>query len=271
MDLFTLALAKKGSIQLNEDGLIPSELLPAYIDKIIEYDDISEFPQEGASGKIYRNRTTGYSYRWSGSAYVPLITDVSIASANTAGVIKVGQNLSIDGNGVMSADNQKKTIYVLEYYEDPTLEQKQLNHNILQEIKNLNNDEYEIYIKNEDDISGLGTVDIPASGGSIDVFAIILDKDINNNLLIYNIHSGKTISFYNQKIFAFPACTTRSFLPESDAPASQKLIYQQLQTKQNLLTAGEGISINQNGVISVSYANGDEVEYGESNSNEIEA
>lgn len=270
MDLFTLALAKKGSIQLNEDGLIPSELLPAYIDKIIEYDDISEFPQEGASGKIYRNRTTGYSYRWSGTAYVPLITDVSIASANTAGVIKVGQNLSIDGNGVMSADNQKKAIYVLEYYENPTLQQMQLNFNILQEIKNLNNDnEYEVYIKNEDNISGLGTVNI--SGSSIDVFAIILDEDITNNLLVYNIHAGKSIGFYNQKIFAFPACTTRSFLPESNAPASQKLIYQQLQTKQNLLTAGEGISINQNGVISVSYANGDEVEYGESNSNEIEA
>lgn len=113
-----------GLATLDSSGKVPSSQLPSYVDDVIEgYYHGEEDPQSGEtvynmyeddeytilitpeSGKIYLDIPTSNSYRWSGSQYVLIGAsyDLPIASANTLGGVKVGNNLSIDQNGILSA------------------------------------------------------------------------------------------------------------------------------------------------------------------------
>lgn len=54
------------------DGKIPSSYLPSYVDDVLEYDKRADFPRPGESGKIYVDKSTNYTYRWSGTDYIPV-------------------------------------------------------------------------------------------------------------------------------------------------------------------------------------------------------
>lgn len=51
-----------------EDGKVPESQLPSYVDDVVEVDGV--FPAEGESGKIYVDKTTNKTYRWTGEQYV---------------------------------------------------------------------------------------------------------------------------------------------------------------------------------------------------------
>lgn len=53
-----------------DKGLIPSQYLPSYVDDVVEYDNKNAFPAEGEEGKIYVDKSTNLTYRWSGSTYI---------------------------------------------------------------------------------------------------------------------------------------------------------------------------------------------------------
>lgn len=90
-------------VKTNAHGIIPSQLLPSYVDDIIEFEDFAHFPSTNEDsdpddshtpsgperGKIYVDLSTGRQYRWSGSQYTE------------TGVIHL--NYSDDGN---DGDNQ---------------------------------------------------------------------------------------------------------------------------------------------------------------------
>lgn len=79
------------------DGKVPAAQLPSYVDDVLEYASISEFPAVGESGKIYIATDTGKEYRWSGSGYA-IISD-SIALGETASTAYPGNK------GKQNADN----------------------------------------------------------------------------------------------------------------------------------------------------------------------
>lgn len=54
------------------NGEVPSEQLPSYVDDVLEFDSVDNFPEEGETGKIYVDLATNYTYRWSGSAYIQI-------------------------------------------------------------------------------------------------------------------------------------------------------------------------------------------------------
>ena len=58
-----------------EDGMVPSRVLPSYVDDVLEYNSKSDFPAEGETGKIYVDKSTNFTYRWSGSAYIQVGVD----------------------------------------------------------------------------------------------------------------------------------------------------------------------------------------------------
>jgi hypothetical protein len=66
-----------GLVQLGVDGLVPSSLLPAFVDDVLEgtyinsttFNNLSGVPYTPETGKIYVDTTTDKQYRWSGSAY----------------------------------------------------------------------------------------------------------------------------------------------------------------------------------------------------------
>jgi len=71
----------KGIKVLDTSGLIPSAILPSYVDDVLEFADLASFPATGETGKIYVALDTNKCYRWSGSAYV-YITSGAVDSVN---------------------------------------------------------------------------------------------------------------------------------------------------------------------------------------------
>ena len=51
-------------------GKVPASQLPGYVDDVVEYPSKDQFPNPGETGKIYVDLASGYTYRWSGHAYV---------------------------------------------------------------------------------------------------------------------------------------------------------------------------------------------------------
>lgn len=120
-----------GIASLDSTGKVPSSQLPSYVDDVIEgYYHGEEDPQSGEivynmyedseytilitpeSGKIYVDIPTSNSYRWSGSTYIVVSSPyvLPIASVNTLGGVKIGDGLSIDNNGILSAEGQEVEI-----------------------------------------------------------------------------------------------------------------------------------------------------------------
>ena len=80
-----------GVATLDNDGKVPASQLPSYIDDVIEgyyhdgafYEDSAytvEIPPE--SGKVYVDKTTNLTYRWSGTAYVKIASDLALGTTH---------------------------------------------------------------------------------------------------------------------------------------------------------------------------------------------
>lgn len=67
---------------LDANGHVPSSQLPSYVDDVIE-GTVSTFPATGETGKIYVDTTTNTSYRWSGSQYVKVASDLSLGETSS--------------------------------------------------------------------------------------------------------------------------------------------------------------------------------------------
>ncbi len=59
-----------GVAPLNASSKIDSTYLPSYVDDVVEYAGVSNFPATGESGIIYIDTTENKTYRWGGSSYV---------------------------------------------------------------------------------------------------------------------------------------------------------------------------------------------------------
>lgn len=55
-------------------GKVPAANLPAYVDDVLEFANLASFPGLGEVGKIYVALDTNKQYRWSGSAYIELVS-----------------------------------------------------------------------------------------------------------------------------------------------------------------------------------------------------
>lgn len=74
------ALAAKGAATLGDDGKVPAEQLPSYVDDVIEAASKTAFPATGESGKIYVALDDNKTYRWGGSAYVEISQSLAIGT-----------------------------------------------------------------------------------------------------------------------------------------------------------------------------------------------
>lgn len=72
-----------GVATLGSDGLIPSSQLPSYVDDVLEFNSVSDFPEEGESGKIYIDLGENITYRWSGSTYVEISKSLAIGETSS--------------------------------------------------------------------------------------------------------------------------------------------------------------------------------------------
>lgn len=66
-------------------GTIPNDMLPSYVDDVLEYASKSAFPDTGEDGKIYVDESTNKTYRWGGSSYVEISASLALGETeNTA-------------------------------------------------------------------------------------------------------------------------------------------------------------------------------------------
>ena len=68
-------------------GIIDAARLPAYVDDVLEYANLSAFPAVGETGKIYIALDTNKTYRWSGSTYVYITSGAVDSVAGKTGVV----------------------------------------------------------------------------------------------------------------------------------------------------------------------------------------
>lgn len=59
-------------VRLDENGKVPADQLPSYVDDVLEFASKTNFPNTGEKGKIYVDLSTENIFRWSGSAYVEI-------------------------------------------------------------------------------------------------------------------------------------------------------------------------------------------------------
>lgn len=79
------------------DGKVPESQLPSYVDDVVEYDSKSAFPATGETGKIYVDKSTNLTYRWSGSTYIQVGGgDLNIENGTGTGSL-VQKRLKSDG------------------------------------------------------------------------------------------------------------------------------------------------------------------------------
>ena len=73
-------------------GLIKASYLPSYVDDVLEYSELSKFPSEGETGKIYVDLSSGITYRWTGSTYVEVgvgtYTNANTTTVTVGGIKK---------------------------------------------------------------------------------------------------------------------------------------------------------------------------------------
>lgn len=64
------------------DGKVPASQLPSFVDDVLEYAAVANFPATGEAGKIYLATGTNKSYRWSGSTYVEIAGGVALGETS---------------------------------------------------------------------------------------------------------------------------------------------------------------------------------------------
>lgn len=72
-----------GVAELDANGKVPSSQLPSYVDDILEFSSIDNFPTTGETGKIYLDLETDLAWRWSGSAYVEISPSLALGTTSS--------------------------------------------------------------------------------------------------------------------------------------------------------------------------------------------
>lgn len=74
--------ASNGYAELDSNGRVPSAQLPSYVDDVLGYSNFASFPVTGEDNKIYIAENTNITYRWSGTAYVPIGSDLALGETS---------------------------------------------------------------------------------------------------------------------------------------------------------------------------------------------
>ena len=75
--------AANGVAELDANGKVPTSQLPAYVDDVLSYNSLSDFPASGEDGKIYIAKDTNLSYRWGSSEYVVISPSLALGSTSS--------------------------------------------------------------------------------------------------------------------------------------------------------------------------------------------
>lgn len=75
--------APNGVATLDSAGLVPASQLPSYVDDVLEFTSVSQFPQTGEKDKIYVDLSSNLIYRWSGTQYIEISKSLALGETST--------------------------------------------------------------------------------------------------------------------------------------------------------------------------------------------
>ncbi|MDY0933132.1 hypothetical protein [Chryseobacterium sp. CFBP8996] len=78
-----------GIATLDGSGLVPATQLPSYVDDVLEFNSLNNFPTPGETGKIYVETDTNHTYRWSGSTYIQIASGAVQSVNGQTGIVNV--------------------------------------------------------------------------------------------------------------------------------------------------------------------------------------
>lgn len=81
--------AANGVCPLDATGKVASTYLPSYVDDVLEYAALANFPATGETGKIYIDLATNKTYRWGGSAYIVITASPGSTDAVPEGSVNL--------------------------------------------------------------------------------------------------------------------------------------------------------------------------------------
>lgn len=110
MDAILLGLLS-GKASLDASGKIPASQLPSYVDDVVEYDSEKDFPKSGEKGKIYVALDTNCQYRWSGSAYIEIVSQnildqLTDLSKRIAALEELLKDFTSDSASILGVENE---------------------------------------------------------------------------------------------------------------------------------------------------------------------
>ena len=89
-----------GVATLDSAGVIPANQLPSYVDDVLEFATLANFPSVGEAGKIYIAIETSKTYRWTGTVYVAI---GGAEAADTALRLFTARTIAISGGATGTA------------------------------------------------------------------------------------------------------------------------------------------------------------------------
>lgn len=107
--LANLRGAANGVCPLGSDIKIPLAYLPSYVDDVLEYASYSNFPTTGEAGKIYVDKATNKTYRWSGSQYIEISASLAIGTI-TGTAFDGGKGKELEDNVATIMSNYVKEV-----------------------------------------------------------------------------------------------------------------------------------------------------------------
>ena len=98
--------AKGTDIPYLVSGVIPATQLPAYVDDVLEFPALANFPATGEAGKIYIDASTGKTYRWNGTGYTEISASAGITVQDEGSVLTTAAtSLNFVGAGVQATSS----------------------------------------------------------------------------------------------------------------------------------------------------------------------
>lgn len=107
--LANLRGAANGVCPLGGDSKIPNAYLPSYVDDVLEYNSLSNFPSTGEAGKIYVEKDTNKTYRWSGTQYTEISSSLAIGET-TGTAFDGGKGKALEDNVANIMSNYVKEV-----------------------------------------------------------------------------------------------------------------------------------------------------------------
>lgn len=97
-----------GVAELDSSGKVPTSQLPSYVDDVLEYANLSGFPATGEAGKIYVDKQTNKTYRWSGTGYTEI--SASLAPGEVEGTAYPGDKGAANAAAIVTLDTRVDTL-----------------------------------------------------------------------------------------------------------------------------------------------------------------